>query len=105
MLSQYLIGPGFVPQRLPQQKAAGAKKSSLLGPISPHPRHRSWEVRYPTALFRSLDRSGLMLGVGGIGHYPDYSKGEWEAKAPKFPPTKPLIPAPDSRGAKTPILA
>ncbi len=30
-LSQYLIGPGFVPQRLPQQKAAGAKKSILIG--------------------------------------------------------------------------
>ena len=31
--------PGFVPQRLPQQKAAGAKGGgALLGPIEPHPR-------------------------------------------------------------------
>ena len=43
ILSQYLIGPGFVPQRLPQQRAAGTKKSMLIGSHLPPPRHQSWE--------------------------------------------------------------
>ena len=48
MLSQHLIGPGFVPQRLPQQKAAGAKKGMLIGshPDPPRP-GQSWEVPVP----------------------------------------------------------
>ena len=37
MLSQYLIGPGFVPQRLPQQKATETKKSVLIGSHTPPP--------------------------------------------------------------------
>ena len=37
ILSQYLIGPGFVPQRLPQQMAAGTKKSMLIGSHLPPP--------------------------------------------------------------------
>ena len=37
ILSQYLIGPGFVPQRLPQQRAAGTRKSMLIGSHLPPP--------------------------------------------------------------------
>ena len=37
MLSHYFIALGSLPQRLPQQRAAGTKKACLLGPISPPP--------------------------------------------------------------------
>ncbi len=38
MMSHYFIALGSLPQRLPQQKAAGAKKKALLlGPIQPSP--------------------------------------------------------------------
>ena len=58
MLSQYLIGLGFVPQRLPQQKAAGAKKSMLIG-SHPGPTSgiNSGKYRYTlTPLFRPMVR-------------------------------------------------
>ena len=48
MMSHYFIALGSLPQRLPQQKAAGNKeitqsKHAFWGPLYPRPRHRSWE--------------------------------------------------------------
>jgi hypothetical protein len=70
MMSHYFIALGSLPQRLPQQQAAGTKKplnkSMLLGPISPPAPVQSWEAAVPRRpLFR--------LTVGRRGYAQQFS--------------------------------
>ena len=66
MLSHYFIALGSLPQRLPQQKAAGAKKSMLLGPIHPHPRLNRGKYRYLDGPCSGVTTASLMMAANAI---------------------------------------
>jgi hypothetical protein len=86
ILSQYLIGLGFVPQRLPQQKAAGAKKSMLNWvPSTPAPGINRGKYRYPRvaavpSMYLYLDGRPCSLVLSSRTHLPGgsgHAKGIW----------------------------
>ena len=68
ILSQYLIGLGFVPQRLPQQKATETKKSVLIGShLTPPPALIVGSTGTSTAPVPSI---GLNADTALAGHDP-----------------------------------
>ena len=54
----------------PTEGSGNKEEHAYWGPISPHPRY---QPREGTDILTPL-------------YYPVFSKGEWEAMAPKFPP-------------------